>query len=287
MSDLHRAVEAELDAHTPTLTPPFEQVRARRRAREQHRAAGAVALSVVAVVGVALAATALGPAERATPQPGPAYAAATSTATSQPAAPAGDDANRYLDDLHGRLNDRGCAFVKGPDGGWSGLVSHAGVPYEEGQRRYAEARQACALSLSVAHRPWPGTPDGPAQIQITYTDPDAFDGVRDTPLLQAYLDLPGVSVPLDPDTQPPTYVVTAAGAQADALRHCLAGLTDLTVTSTSDPAPDAQPSGTFVASFIATCVGTQAAPPVPGLVGEDEGVASGLEVAVATPCDRP
>lgn len=54
MSDLHRAVEAELDAHRPALAPPFEQVRARKRARDQRRVGGAVALSVVAVLGVAV-----------------------------------------------------------------------------------------------------------------------------------------------------------------------------------------------------------------------------------------
>lgn len=54
MSDLDRAVQAELDAHRPEQIPAFSEIRARRRARNQRAyAVGAVALSVLAVAGVA------------------------------------------------------------------------------------------------------------------------------------------------------------------------------------------------------------------------------------------
>jgi hypothetical protein len=53
MSDLHRAVEDEIDAFRPDRTPPFAGLLARRRARDRRRTAtGAVALSVVAVAGI-------------------------------------------------------------------------------------------------------------------------------------------------------------------------------------------------------------------------------------------
>lgn len=79
MSDLHRAVEAELDAHRPSNTPPFSAARARKRARKQRRAGSAVALSVVAVLGVAFP-SALGSSwssvlgQAAAPQPSPSQA---------------------------------------------------------------------------------------------------------------------------------------------------------------------------------------------------------------------
>lgn len=60
MSDLHEAVQAELDAHRPELVPPFAAVRARKRRREQRRAGAAVALSALAVAGVAFGSGAFG-----------------------------------------------------------------------------------------------------------------------------------------------------------------------------------------------------------------------------------
>lgn len=62
MSDLHRAIEAELDAHRPDVTPPFAAVRARKRALDRRRnALAGAALSVVAVAGIAVLPSALGP----------------------------------------------------------------------------------------------------------------------------------------------------------------------------------------------------------------------------------
>lgn len=54
MSDLHRAVEAEIRAFTPDRTPPLSALKARKRSRDRRRftVAGA-ALSVVAVSGIA------------------------------------------------------------------------------------------------------------------------------------------------------------------------------------------------------------------------------------------
>ena len=53
MSELHRAVQAEVAAHTPTLPPSFEALKARRRSRDRRRAGVAVAASALAVAGIA------------------------------------------------------------------------------------------------------------------------------------------------------------------------------------------------------------------------------------------
>lgn len=59
MSELHRAIEAEINAHRPNGTPPLAALRARKRRRDQRRAA-AVAVSTLAVAGVAVTATSWG-----------------------------------------------------------------------------------------------------------------------------------------------------------------------------------------------------------------------------------
>lgn len=65
MSDLHRAVEAEIQAFTPDRTPPFSALKERKRSRDRRRytVAGA-ALSVVAVSGVAVGSTLVGTPDR-------------------------------------------------------------------------------------------------------------------------------------------------------------------------------------------------------------------------------
>lgn len=75
MSDLHRAVEDEIDAFRPDRTPPFAGLLARRRARDRRRTAtGAAALSAVAVIGIVFVPSALSGGEDRLPSvanPGP------------------------------------------------------------------------------------------------------------------------------------------------------------------------------------------------------------------------
>ncbi len=53
MSDLHRAVEDEIDAFCPDRTPPFSALLARERVRRRRRnTGGALVLGVVAVAGI-------------------------------------------------------------------------------------------------------------------------------------------------------------------------------------------------------------------------------------------
>lgn len=56
MSDLHRAIELEIQDHSPALAPPLGQLRARKRRRDLRRGTSAAALCAAAVVAV----TALG-----------------------------------------------------------------------------------------------------------------------------------------------------------------------------------------------------------------------------------
>ena len=57
MSDLHQAVQAEIDAYTPAAAPPFAVLVDRRRARGRRRlATGGAALSALAVVAAAASA---------------------------------------------------------------------------------------------------------------------------------------------------------------------------------------------------------------------------------------
>ena len=60
MSELHRAVQAEIDAHTPALTPPFDAIKARKRSRDRNRLAAAAALGIVGVASAAFAVPGLG-----------------------------------------------------------------------------------------------------------------------------------------------------------------------------------------------------------------------------------
>lgn len=54
MSDLHRAVKAEIQAFTPDRTPPFSALKERKRCRDRRRyAVAGAALSVVAVSAIA------------------------------------------------------------------------------------------------------------------------------------------------------------------------------------------------------------------------------------------
>jgi hypothetical protein len=60
MSDLHRAVEDEIDAFRPDRTPPFGALMDRHRARNRRRyATGAAAVSAVAVAGIVFVPSAL------------------------------------------------------------------------------------------------------------------------------------------------------------------------------------------------------------------------------------
>ena len=53
MSELHRAVQLELEAHRPEQVPSFAAVRARKRSRDRRRLAiGTVALASVSVLAV-------------------------------------------------------------------------------------------------------------------------------------------------------------------------------------------------------------------------------------------
>lgn len=61
MSDLHAAVEAEIDAHRPNRVPPFDGLLARRRSRDRRRAGAAVAAVVLAALGLAFLPAALRP----------------------------------------------------------------------------------------------------------------------------------------------------------------------------------------------------------------------------------
>lgn len=65
------------------------------------------------------------------------------------------DANRYLDDLYTCLNTKGYNFVKGADGGWSGQTGPANEPYEDVQKRYTAATDACNAQLGVNSQPRP------------------------------------------------------------------------------------------------------------------------------------
>lgn len=80
MSDLHRAIQDRADDFQPLLTPPFEELRARKRSRDQRRTVGAVALAAVAVLAVAAGPSALGLTSRSGPSTAPGFAADPVTA---------------------------------------------------------------------------------------------------------------------------------------------------------------------------------------------------------------
>lgn len=79
MSDLHRAVQDEIDAFTPHAVPPFETLKARKRARDRRRfAAGGAALGGVVLLAVAVPSLSGTGGDRLTAdRPPTSYAAAT------------------------------------------------------------------------------------------------------------------------------------------------------------------------------------------------------------------
>ncbi|WP_088317033.1 hypothetical protein [Kineosporia sp. R_H_3] len=54
MSELHKAVQAEIAIHTPTVAPPFAVLTARRRARNRRRTGAAAVVSALAVAAIAI-----------------------------------------------------------------------------------------------------------------------------------------------------------------------------------------------------------------------------------------
>lgn len=61
MSDLHAAVEAEIDAHRPGRVPPFDALVARRRSRDRRRKGAAATAVALSALGLAFLAAALRP----------------------------------------------------------------------------------------------------------------------------------------------------------------------------------------------------------------------------------
>ncbi len=273
MSDLHRAVEAELDAHRPTLTPPFAAIRARKRARDQRRAAGAAALSVVAVLGVAFLPSALRPA--------PERADRTTTV-------AGPTADHEQDQTHFRYGvdwvGQRAAYSKDVDLalhrdcfvlGGSAVTARTSLPPRYSgtvtSRVNAEALRRCvAQNAPGANFTLKLMQDGPQTFFIRYRDLAAFDPARDTPLIEECLSLAGIRESKAAG-RPPVYAVTAAGAeQADVLSACLATLKNVTVLQGGSNAD---------AAFIQECVGGLNVPLAPEWIGRDEGVLANVDLA--------
>ena len=68
MSDLHEAVQDELETYRPALVPPFQLIRDRRRARIRHRSQAVAAVSAISVLAaVPLALTVQGGPDRLEP----------------------------------------------------------------------------------------------------------------------------------------------------------------------------------------------------------------------------
>ncbi len=277
MSDLHRAVEAELDAHRPTLTPPFEAIRARKRARDQRRAAGAAALSVVAVLGVAFLPSSLRPAHEP---------ANRTTTVAGPTADQEQDQTHfrygvnwtgqraaYSEDVDSALH-RDCFALGGVTTGPARLSLPPRYSGTVTSRVNAEALRRCvAANAPGANFTLTPMQDAPHSFLIRYKDPAAFNPTRDNPLMEKCLNLAGIS---DPKTtsRPPVYNVTAAGAkQADALSACLARLKNVTVVRGDGSNAES--------AFIQKCVGGQNAPLAPEWIGRDENVLDTVDFLVA------
>ncbi len=145
MSDLHQAVEDEIDAFRPDRTPPFAGLLARRRARDRRRTAtGAAALSAVAVIGIAFVPSALSGGEDRLPsvaQTGPTQEAGDPELAARLCADVAQVYNGevvaayattvqavrdYMTDPHGTGGDSPVGPVPGPysyPAGWAGKAS--------------------------------------------------------------------------------------------------------------------------------------------------------------------
>jgi hypothetical protein len=228
VSDLHQAVQAEIAAHTPSLPPSFDQLKARKRARDRNRGVAAVAASVLAVAGIAFVPSAFGGASGSAPptqvaQPGAdevfRFHVRSTAADSRPSAAATQEAVRSCLDLPG-VSNSGLMLHSYP-GQWAGQVTGRGN---------AGAFQDCVDAV-------PGwgvtlTPADAAAATRTYTVEPSTKLVANPRLEQerdACFALPGVEAVGQGESVPVIYRVTVRAAEAPGFEQCIGSVIGLHV----------------------------------------------------------
>jgi hypothetical protein len=246
MSDLHRAVQAELDAHTPGPQPSFDLLLRRKRTRDRRRAGLAAALSALAAAVIALVpSTLLGgdggdggdPPARVAGQPGEVYGFHIKPTRSG----AGDGA--ALQPCLSLPGVTDTVTLGGLTAQFTGRVTG---------RSNADALEGCVRAVpgwEAGLYPWNGRAD-----ERTYTVQPAARTVSNVRLEEqraACFALPGVqAVDLD-ESLPVTYRVTVPAAEAPAFERCIRGVVGLYVPEIEDESP--RPGGGLVWTGVTVC----------------------------------
>lgn len=264
MSDLHRAVEDEIDAFRPDRTPPFGALLERHRARSRRRyAAGAVALSAVAVAGIVFVPSAMsGGSDRLPSYADPGSTGAPRVAVCQDATTSceqympdqeGDAllaALREAPSAEGTANPCAAADIVHTYTVWadsengSVLLAQAPEPARctvievEDQPRVYSIDLRAAVLAGVSQ-------DEPTRYAIT--SQDAFALNRHERAIQDCLGLPGVSRVASDGFVAPDGTVAVAGADENAaFLDCMNQLEGVVLQErpapSSTPAPSAEPA---------------------------------------------
>lgn len=273
MSDLHRAVEAELDAHRPDTVPPFSVVRARKRRRGQRRITVAVLLSVVAVAGVAVGSSTLIRGTAANGTPG--YSA-PSPSPSPPTVSAAPGCDVVMDTLLDVITVGGAATAEGaadrlveataqrdprytgPSDGWAELPNGGStterrlrggtvqITVAQGPNGtwHAAGLTLCAPNPRVAPTAAPSGQDIASErtdFRLAYTGPVLIDGggpdpqAEPTTAMSACLNLPGVENVVEGVKLPLNYRLDVAGtAETRGFRTCAEAIEGWQVVDTSE-----------------------------------------------------
>lgn len=227
MYDLHQAVQAEIAAHTPTLPPSFEALKARKRARDRRRTGAAVAVSALAVAGIAFVPSALldagGKAPNQVAQPGDAevfgfHIKATDTWTDSEGGGAGPAALQQCLELPG-LSEATARYSYPAQ--YSGQVTG---------RDNADALTDCVEAVPG----WGATLTAittPGETR-TYTVRPSVKTVAN-PRLEEQRDacfaLPGVQAVGQGESMPVIYRVTVPASDAPAFEQCIGAVVGLYV----------------------------------------------------------
>lgn len=283
MSDLHRAVRAEIAAHTPALPPSFDALKARKRTRDRRRSAAAVAATAVAVAGVAFLPVTL--------------AGGSGSARSPVAQDAGDS------DVFGfgvKAVDAKLATAEGGGGpealqrclelpGLSNVGAQYSYPGQYSGRVTGSGNAEAFKSCVDAVPGWAAalTPVAAAEAARTYKVQPSVRTVANSRLEEqrdACFALPGVEAVDVDESLPLTYRVTVPASGAEAFERCIGAVVGLYVPELAPEGSDAD-APELVWTGVTVCRLGGQGPDDCQFFGEEE--ASALDDALDTATPAP
>jgi hypothetical protein len=293
MSDLHRAVEEEVDAYLPDTAPPFSALLDRHRRRARRRTLTAAVPVAAALVAASVAWSAAGGGEELVQRAGPAPG-------SGPAAGPGQvrysltyaDADTYL--RHEQAIEACLALP-----GVTDVRARTSLPPKTtltitgrsaGQELDACLDPLAGVTLVPVSPAADQDPDRTSEDGTRYSiryDSEAAHGAQDR-AVRTCLDLPGISDVSVEESLPPAIGAVVTGLRENAgFRRCLGKLTGVTVTDLVPYDPSTAPQAFVDRTSLPSC-GRHAAGmgPVPRAAidcfADAVGGPQGAEYAVST-----